>query len=96
MTSAERKARLRAAKQRSQKRAKQAQERADRKKFKLFYVAHPKIGGYGDEWSKTSLEAAVRHAKDLLEREPAREHMLVVQVVRVVRRQKLPLLVERV
>lgn len=61
-----------------------------------FYVAHPKVSRPGDTWAKATLADAVAHARKLLDQDATAEYQLVVKVVRVVRRQMTPIIVEKV
>ena len=70
-------------------------------KLNRFYVGAEGIAeewdaGNNARWTQPSFEAAARHAKDLLESEPDRDCCLIVQIVGVVRRQRQPMIVERV
>ena len=47
-------------------------------------------------WTKPTLEDAIEHAEAILEKEPRREHVAIVRIVRIVRRKKAPLIVEKV
>ena len=46
------------------------------------------------EWAKKTLQEAIDHAKSLAEE--TEEDQIVVQIVRIVRKQKTPLIVEKV
>lgn len=47
-------------------------------------------------WSKATLAEAIAHAKQILNENTDREEATIVQVVRVVRRQRVPLVVEKI
>lgn len=59
-----------------------------------FYVGHPRVveAQRNDNWGKTSLDEAVAHARQRVEQ--TGETQYVVKVIRVVRPQKVPVLVE--
>lgn len=46
------------------------------------------------KWTRKNLKDAIKHAEDLLELEPSKDHVAIVQIVRVVRRKKAPVVVE--
>jgi hypothetical protein len=48
---------------------------------------------YG-KWTRKDLSAAIAHAEQVLEADPAKEHVAIVKIIRVVRRKKAPLVVE--
>ena len=62
-----------------------------------FYVAADRImdGHLHTSWRRPSIEAAVRHAQELMERDGS-EQKYIVQIVRVVKREKPPIRVEKV
>lgn len=64
-------------------------------KLKKFYVAHPKIGQPGDTWSKATLQEAIDHAAELMERE-GRDEYYVVKIVKRVRKPKPKPIIETV
>jgi hypothetical protein len=45
-------------------------------------------------WTRSTLKDAVEHARKVLEQDPSKDHVAIVQIVRVVRRQKAPVVVE--
>ena len=65
-------------------------------KTKKFYVASDTMSNDIRGWRKETLEAAVEHAQSILERNPIQEECLIVRVVAVVKRRKLPVLVEKI
>lgn len=69
------------------------------KKRNLFYVAHPKIvndlTSKEPSWAKPTLADAIEHGKEIMEQED-RDVVLIVKVIRVLRRKKPPILVEKV
>lgn len=60
-----------------------------------FYVAADRIvdGNCHSSWRKPTIEAAVQHAKELMETGDT-DVKYIVQIVRVVRRKKMPIQVE--
>jgi len=62
-----------------------------------FYVASDRIveGGVNPQWRKPTLEAAVRHAQELMDSDDTDEKY-IVQIVRVIRRKKAPIEVIKV
>lgn len=72
----------------------------NKKITKKFYVGSPRMnplstdGTFYHTWAKSSLEAAVEAAKEKCEE--TGEPQIVVQIVRVVRPQKQPIVVEKV
>lgn len=75
-----------------------------------FYVAHNKVHSLAEQnqpneptviaqpqrWTRATLKDAIKHAEAILEANPQQEEACVVQIVRRVRRRKLPLIVETV
>jgi hypothetical protein len=65
-----------------------------------FYVAHSKINSdlhsLSPGWAKPTLEDAIEHARKLMEENHNTEECLIVEVIRVVRRKKTPISVEKV
>lgn len=63
---------------------------------KRFYVGsrsmHPDGNRYND-WAHDSLEKAIKHAKEVAEENE--EDQIVVEIVRVVERKKVPLIVRK-
>ena len=61
-----------------------------------YYVAYPKIWSSEDTWSKPTLDAAIDHAKEILNSQGGRhrDYCLIVKVVRIVRRKEEPIIVE--
>lgn len=51
--------------------------------------------GYG-RWTKPTLALAIAHAETILEKDPTKDHVAIAQIVRVVRREKQPFVVETV
>lgn len=51
-------------------------------------------GDRSGKWTRKDLKAAIAHAEQILELEPSKDHVAVVQIVRVVRRKKAPVVVE--
>lgn len=49
---------------------------------------------HGCRWSKKTLAQAIAHAEEILDKEPAKETVAIVQIVRVVRRKRAPVVVE--
>jgi len=45
-------------------------------------------------WTRPTLEAALNHAREILDTDPNLDHVAVVQIVRVVRRQEMPVTIE--
>lgn len=80
-------ARKRAAKKRAKKEEKPAKQRR-------FYIAHPKISDPKDTWAKPTLAAALKHAEEHLATHPDVDHVLIVKVIRRVRRQPMPLVID--
>lgn len=71
--------------------------------FNKYYVGSNKVfirDSYGKDrgkhWVKDTLEEAVEHAKRILEEEQDKEYTFVVKIVRVIRRQKQPMVVTRI
>lgn len=61
-----------------------------------FYIAADRVMQPGDTWAKPTLEAAIDHARLLLEREPHNDVKYIVKVIKVVRRKSMPVQVENV
>lgn len=61
---------------------------------KKFYVGSRTMKDQENGWGHTTLNGALEHAKQLAQEQE--EDQIVVQIVRVVRRQKVPLIVEKV
>jgi len=60
-----------------------------------FYVgARGMIDGSRNDWAHTTLKDAIEHAKNLAEE--TNEDQIVVQIIRLIRRQKPPFVVETV
>lgn len=53
-------------------------------------------GGTGAKWTRPSLKDALLHAEQILEGNPKQDHVAIVQIVRIVRRKKQPIVVETV
>ena len=63
-----------------------------------FYVSSPRMHANNtahQTWGKPTLSEAIDHAKEVLEENPDHEYEYVVQIVRVIRRQKMPVIVEK-
>lgn len=60
---------------------------------KKFYVGSQAMKTNND-WAHSTLNGAIEHAKKLAEESD--EDQIVVQIIRVVRRQKSPIIVEKV
>ena len=52
--------------------------------------------GRHNRWAKNTVAQAIDHARELLEKDPAREHVAIVKVIKLVRRKKMPIIVEDV
>lgn len=62
---------------------------------KKFYVgSQSMINGTRNDWAHTTLNGAIDHAKKIAEE--TEEDQIVVQIIRVVKRQKTPIIVEKV
>lgn len=48
----------------------------------------------GGLWTRKTIDAAIAHAEAVLEANPKRDHVAVVRIVRIVRRRKMPVVVE--
>ena len=74
-----------------------------------FYVGHPKVSSDFEQandnppasslmptirWTRKTLADAVAHAGQILEANPGQDHCVVVQIVRIVRRKKAPVITE--
>lgn len=57
-------------------------------------LAHPKNYSTSAHWTRKDLKGAIDHAKQILENNPNQEHVAIVKIIRVVRREKTPLVVE--
>lgn len=57
------------------------------------HIAEAILDGDNDEWTRSTLEEAVEHGKQLMEDED-KELVTVVQIVRILRREKTPVTVE--
>jgi hypothetical protein len=71
----------------------QKQTRNDKIKRNKFYVGAE--SALDRNWGHPTLPKAIAHAEELME-EQGRDEMFVVQIIRVVRRRKAPVEVERV
>lgn len=71
-----------------------------RRPLNKYYVAHPKmvrdLNSTTPVWAHPTLAAATEHAQNLLAKFPTVNEHLIVKVVRRVRRQALPAVVEKV
>jgi len=85
--------RQRMAANRGASRTQQKQSRADKIKRNKFYVGAE--GALDRNWGHPTLPKAINHAEQLMD-EQGRDEMFVVQIIRVVRRRKAPVEVERV
>lgn len=64
---------------------------------KRFYVAADRVTSYGSDWAHETLDEAIEHAKSLLDGDPhGVDTKYVVEVIRCVRRQKTPVVVEKI
>lgn len=66
---------------------------------KKFYVGSNKVFGNTDNgrsWAKKTETEALSHARRVMEEHPDQEYCFIVKIVKVIRRQKQPLLVEKV
>ena len=68
-----------------------------------FYVASDRVTTEREQsnqplnrWTKKTLAEAIKHAEELLEKEPHQEFKAIVQIIRIVRRKRAPIVVERV
>lgn len=66
-----------------------------------FYTGAEHIGeafahGINESYTCTTVEEAIDQAKETLEMHPDRDAVIVVQIIRIVRRGKMPITVERV
>jgi hypothetical protein len=75
-----------------------------------FYIGHPKITSEAEQgqmndpamasqpvrWTRATLEDAIKHAELRLEANPKEDHCVIVQVIRIVRRKRAPVIVEKV
>ncbi len=50
----------------------------------------------GGKWTRKDLASAVEHARRILNDDPNKDHVAVVQIVKIVRRQVAPVIVENV
>lgn len=61
-------------------------------------VNPPHTGGsaahHEGKWTRRDLKDAIKHAEQILEAQPNRDHVTIVKIVRVVRRKKAPVVVE--
>ena len=48
----------------------------------------------GGKWTRPTLNAAIEHANEMLDKDPSLEHVAITKIVRIVRRRKLPNVVE--
>jgi len=70
------------------------------KKLNRFYIGADHIArsietGKNDPWTKSTLLEAIKHAEKVLDDED-RNVVVVVQIVRIVRRRKAPIVIEKV
>lgn len=66
-----------------------------------YYVGATHIGnaigdGHNDSHTHDNLEDTIEEAKEILENDTTRRAVIIVQIVRVVRRGRLPIIVEKV
>ncbi len=74
---------------------KRNKERKTMKITKKFYVgSRTMIDGSRLDWPHTTLNGAIEHAKKLAEESD--QDQIVVQIIRLVRRQKTPIIVEKI
>lgn len=62
---------------------------------KKFYVGASRMQDRNNDWAHTTIEKAVEHARQLMEEEDSDEK-IIVQIIRVVKRQRAPIIVEKV
>jgi hypothetical protein len=48
----------------------------------------------GGRWTRKNLADAIKHAEEVLDQDPNKDHVAIVRIVRVVRRKKAPVVVE--
>lgn len=64
---------------------------------KKYYVAADRVTSYGSDWAHETLQEAIEHARSLLEGDPhGTDTKYVVQIIRCVKRKKMPTVVEKV
>jgi len=72
---------------------------APKRALNKYYVAHPKmvrdLTATNPAWAHPTLADATEHARALLEKFESMDTYLIVKVVRRVRRQRLPAVVEK-
>lgn len=61
-------------------------------KLRRFYVAHPKIQDNHNTWAKSTLQEAIDHATELVEKTGQTQY--IVKIIKVVSRAKPPIKVE--
>lgn len=78
----------------------------DRKIRNRFYVASSGVIAHAEQgqdshcctmpsrWTKKTLKEAIAHAEQILDSDPKRDHVAVVQIIRMVRRGKTPNVIE--
>lgn len=71
----------------------------DVKKMNKFYVASDRISepvsqGRNDRWTRKTLAEATEHAQELLNKQPNKDIMLIVKIVRIVKRAKAPIQIQ--
>jgi hypothetical protein len=71
-----------------------------KKGLNKFYVAAEHISvnvaqGFNDNWTRPTLDSAIEHAKEILAKNPSREGVVIVQMIRIVRRRTQPVIVEK-
>lgn len=70
-------------------------------KVNKFYVAATNISeavnrGHNADWTRPSMAAAIEHAKEILEDNPDRDCVVIVEIKKIVRRASRPIVVENV
>jgi biotin-(acetyl-CoA carboxylase) ligase len=85
---------------RTAERIRKAKRNGHKSKLNKFYCSAVHISeaiadNRNDEWTRNTLEAATRHAKQLIEDE-GRECVAIVKIVRIVRKETPPVSVEEV
>lgn len=70
---------------------------------KKFYVGANKVFNThdygpltGETWAKKTEAEAIEHAKQILEEKPDQDFAFVVKVIKVIRRKRVPLVVETI
>ena len=58
-----------------------------------FYVGTSRMA---EDWPKPTLEAAIKHGKEIFLANGGQDHVIIVQIVRVIRRKSSSVVVEKV